>query len=371
MAKVSIRNLGKVYPNAKNAPPAVDGFSLDIDDGEFIVFVGPSGCGKSTTLRMIAGLENITSGELYIDGALMNNISPKDRNIAMVFQNYALYPNLNLFENMAFSLRIRKVLQYIIETTVTKTARKLEIDNLLDRLPRHISGGQRQRVALGRAIVREPKVFLMDEPLSNLDAKMRVQMRIEIIKLQRQLGVTAIYVTHDQIEALTMSDRIVVMDKGVVQQIGTPKEIYNNPVNIFVGGFIGSPPMNFMEGSITQRGEGLWFYNKQMSIKITSSQEAAVMDKNYKDTAIILGIRPEQLSIIPMDEDAPDSFVGKVDVVEMVGSDSFAYIDVNTWKPIVVRIPVELEYEPQTSVRVRVNMNRAIIFDKNTSQRVI
>ena len=249
MASISLHNICKVYPNGFEA---VKDFNLDVADKEFIIFVGPSGCGKSTTLRMIAGLEDITSGELLIDGKVMNSVEPKDRDIAMVFQNYALYPHMTVFDNMAFGLKIRKVDKAEIQKRVMEAAKILDLDKLLDRKPKALSGGQRQRVAMGRAIVRNPKVFLMDEPLSNLDAKLRVQMRIEISKLHDRLGATIIYVTHDQTEAMTLGTRIVVMKDGVVQQIDSPQTLYSHPKNLFVAGFIGSPQMNFLDAKITK-----------------------------------------------------------------------------------------------------------------------
>src|SRR5699024_8489734 len=247
MAELEMKNIQKVFDKDV---VAVDDFNLDIKDEEFIVFVGPSGCGKSTTLRMIAGLEEITNGELYIDGKKMNDVAPKDRDIAMVFQNYALYPHMTVYDNMAFGLKLRKFKKDIIEQKVNDAAKILGLEELLDRKPKALSGGQRQRVALGRAIVRNPKVFLMDEPLSNLDEKLRVQMRAEIQKLHNRLHTTTIYVTHDKTEAMTMATRLVVMESGIIQQVGTPKEIYDNPENVFVGGFIGSPAMNFLEGEV-------------------------------------------------------------------------------------------------------------------------
>lgn len=256
MARILFNSVVKRY--GKDKQVVVKDFNLSVEDKEFIVFVGPSGCGKSTTLRMIAGLEEITEGEIFINDQRVNDLPPKDRDIAMVFQNYALYPNMSNFENIAFGLRLRKLPKSDIETAVKRAARVLEIDNLLQRKPRQLSGGQRQRVALGRAIVREPQVFLMDEPLSNLDAKLRVQMRTEIIKLQKQLGITTIYVTHDQTEAMTMGDRIVVMNDGIIQQVDVPEVIYNSPANRFVASFVGSPPMNFIDGKLVGRDEKLF-----------------------------------------------------------------------------------------------------------------
>ncbi|MGO4274032.1 ABC transporter ATP-binding protein, partial [Paenibacillus sp. TAF58] len=266
MAGVRLNHIVKRYSGAEES--TVKDFHLEVEDKEFVVLVGASGCGKSTTLRMIAGLEEITEGELYIGDRLVNDVAPKDRDIAMVFQSYALYPHMTVYQNMAFGLKLRKFKKADIDARVREAAKILDIVHLLDRKPKALSGGQRQRVALGRAIVREPQVFLMDEPLSNLDAKLRVQMRAEITKLTKRLGVTTIYVTHDQIEAMTMGDRIVVMDKGIIQQAATPEEIYNFPVNIFVAGFIGSPSMNFMTGSLTQEGSGVFFKAGTVNVEV-------------------------------------------------------------------------------------------------------
>lgn len=288
MANLKLEHIDKIYPNGVQA---VFDFNLDINDKEFIVFVGPSGCGKSTTLRMIAGLEEISEGTLYIDGEVMNEVSPKDRNIAMVFQNYALYPHMTVFDNMAFGLKLQKVDKKEIKKKVDKAAEMLELTNLLDRKPAALSGGQRQRVALGRAIVRDADIFLMDEPLSNLDAKLRVQMRTEISKIHDQLNTTTIYVTHDQTEAMSMASRIVVMKDGYIQQVGTPEEIYDKPANIFVANFIGSPPMNFFNGRVK---DNLIIVGNE-NIPLTSEQITAL--KPYQDKEIIVGIRPESFKV--------------------------------------------------------------------------
>ena len=292
MANLSLKHIYKVY---QGDVTAVKDFNLEIEDKEFIVFVGPSGCGKSTTLRMIAGLEDISQGELYIGDKLVNNVEPKERDIAMVFQNYALYPHMSVYDNMAFALKLRKVPKAEIEEKVHEAARILDIEHLLKRKPKALSGGQRQRVALGRAIVRKPKVFLMDEPLSNLDAKLRVQMRTEIIKLYRKLETTFIYVTHDQVEAMTMGTRIVVMKDGVIQQVDTPQNIYNNPANLFVAGFIGSPQMNFLNGTIENDGDGLVaVFNGNREIP---AEKAKVLKADgYVGKEVIFGIRPEHIS---------------------------------------------------------------------------
>lgn len=288
MANLKLEHIDKIYPNGVQA---VFDFNLEIEDKEFIVFVGPSGCGKSTTLRMIAGLEEISEGNLYIDGELMNEVSPKNRNIAMVFQNYALYPHMTVFDNMAFGLKLQKVDKNEIKKKVERAAEMLELTNLLDRKPAALSGGQRQRVALGRAIVREADIFLMDEPLSNLDAKLRVQMRTEISKIHDQLDTTTIYVTHDQTEAMSMASRIVVMKDGYMQQVGTPEEIYDTPANIFVANFIGSPPMNFFNGKVIN--SKIQVGNDD--IPVTDEQKEAL--KAYEGKEIIVGIRPESFSV--------------------------------------------------------------------------
>lgn len=316
---VSLRHIDKIY---ENNVQAVFDFNLEIKKHEFIVFVGPSGCGKSTTLRMIAGLEDITKGELYIDNELCNDKTPKDRDIAMVFQSYALYPHMSVYDNMAFGLKIRRMPKYEIDKRVHQAARILQIEEYLDRKPKALSGGQRQRVALGRAIVRNAKVFLMDEPLSNLDAKLRVQMRSELVKLHNELGATTIYVTHDQTEAMTMASRIVVMKLGRIQQIGTPIEIYNHPANLFVAGFIGSPAMNFLRVK----------FNPKTGVATTSDgHKIHVPEENYKGkdipSDVILGIRPEDLIPIDNDKDGDNIFKIKVNVAELLGNEYYIHAD--------------------------------------------
>ena len=290
MATVKLYDVNKVYDGGVHA---VHDFNIEIKDNEFIVFVGPSGCGKSTTLRMIAGLEEISYGDLFIDDVCVNNVPPKDRGIAMVFQSYALYPQMTVFDNMAYSLKLKKVPKAEIKQKVYQAAEILGLIDLLDRKPKALSGGQRQRVALGRAIVRKPKVFLMDEPLSNLDAKLRVAMRAEIVRIHKEVGATTVYVTHDQVEAMTMADRIVVMKDGFVQQIGTPTEIYENPSNMFVAGFIGAPAMNFMHGMINQEGTCFISNDGHTSIPLTEEQQQLLI--NYHGKKIVYGIRPEHL----------------------------------------------------------------------------
>ena len=292
MASLSLKGIYKRYPNGFEA---VKNFNLEIADQEFIIFVGPSGCGKSTTLRMIAGLEEISEGTLKIGDKVMNDVEPKDRDIAMVFQNYALYPHMTVYDNMAFGLKLRKVPKDQIDKMVKEAAKILDLDKLLDRKPKALSGGQRQRVAMGRAIVRDPKVFLMDEPLSNLDAKLRVQMRIEISKLHQRLGATIIYVTHDQTEAMTLGTRIVVMKDGVVQQVDSPQNLYNNPGNLFVAGFIGSPQMNFMDAVVEAAGKNVTLKVGQHSIKLPEAKSKALIDGGYVGKTVVMGIRPEDV----------------------------------------------------------------------------
>jgi len=372
MPQVSLRSIYKIYPNAKDSAPAVSDFNLEINDGEFVVLVGPSGCGKSTTLRMIAGLESITKGEIYIDNKLINNLPPKDRDIAMVFQNYALYPNLSNFENMAFGLRLRKVEKYKINELVKIKARELEIENLLDRQPKDVSGGQRQRVALGRAIVRQPKVFLMDEPLSNLDARMRVQTRVEIMKLHNDLEATTVYVTHDQIEAMTMGHRIVVMHGGVVQQVATPEDIYNKPANKFIGSFIGSPPMNFIFGRLLSEDDGrIYFSNSSMYLPFPKERITKSIDK-YIGTDVIGGIRPEYISLRQGDERNENEFYAKVDVTELVGADRYVYLDINqsSRESLIARVPAKDKFSRGFQVIAQADMDNFHIFDRNTEQRI-
>ena len=327
MATVKFTNVQKIYE--KGQTPAVSDFNLEIADKEFIVFVGPSGCGKSTTLRMLAGLEDISGGTIEIDGQVVNDLQPRDRNIAMVFQNYALYPHLTVFENMAFSLRLKKMDQDEVYRRVTEAAEILGITQYLTRKPRALSGGQRQRVAIGRAIVREPKVLLMDEPLSNLDAKLRNQMRAEIIKLRERINTTFIYVTHDQTEAMTLGDRIVIMKDGFIQQIGTPQEVFNHPYNLFVAGFIGSPQMNMFDAKlIKQNGKYAVDLNGYV-VELSEEKQAALAANNVEEQEIHLGVRPEHISLVEEGVDA------KIDVHELMGSS--VHLHVNTMgKDIIV-----------------------------------
>ncbi len=330
---MTLKNIKKVYD--KNVT-AVDDFSLEIADKEFVVLVGPSGCGKSTTLRMVAGLEEISSGELLIDDKTVNAVPPKDRDIAMVFQNYALYPHMTVYENMAFALKLRHADKKEIDDKVKKAAEILSITELLKRKPKALSGGQRQRVAIGRAIVREPKVFLMDEPLSNLDAKLRNQMRAEIIKLRQSVNTTFIYVTHDQTEAMTLGDRIVIMKDGFVQQIGTPQEVFNRPANLFVAGFIGSPQMNFFDAGLEKHSNGYSVTLHGVRIPLTAEMSVRLAERHILEQDVIMGIRPEHMSIATHDEAGAVHAV--VDVSEMMGSEMHIHLNVEG-KDVVVRVP--------------------------------
>ncbi|GAB3060657.1 ABC transporter ATP-binding protein [Virgibacillus ainsalahensis] len=364
MAELRLENIEKTYDKKVTA---VEDFNLHITDKEFIVFVGPSGCGKSTTLRMIAGLEEITDGEFYIDDRKMNDVAPKDRDIAMVFQNYALYPHMNVYDNMAFGLKLRKFKKDEIETRVQNAAKILGLEAYLDRKPKALSGGQRQRVALGRAIVRDAKVFLMDEPLSNLDAKLRVQMRAEIQKLHKRLQTTTIYVTHDQTEAMTMATRLVVMKDGIIQQVGAPKEVYDNPENVFVGGFIGSPSMNFINGKLT---EG-FFEMEGTKIKIPEGKMKTLRTQGYVDKDIILGIRPEDLHDEPAFINAtPDTKItATIDVAELMGAETFLYSKINE-QDFVARVDSRSNINAGQNVELAIDMNNAHFFDHETELRI-
>ena len=365
MAEVNLKHIEKVYPHAggkRHAPKkhdggkkgpnlkvtdegviAVEDFNLDIADREFVVLVGPSGCGKSTTLRMVAGLEEITRGELYIDGKLMNDVAPKDRDIAMVFQNYALYPHMSVRDNMAFPLKLRKMSKEDRYAKVEQAAKILGITQYLDRKPKELSGGQRQRVAIGRAIVREPKVLLMDEPLSNLDAKLRNQMRAEIIKLRERINTTFMYVTHDQTEAMTLGDRIVVMKDGMVQQIGTPQEVYSHPANLFVAGFIGMPQMNFYDAELERDGSSYKVRIGDAVITPSEKKQAALAAKGVESQPITLGVRPEDISLL---EEGENVLTGTVDVTEMMGSSINLHVNVYGHDSIIVVQTTSLEGRP-------------------------
>ena len=363
MASVSLQHIYKVYAGGVTA---VSDFNLDIKDKEFIVLVGPSGCGKSTTLRMVAGLEEISDGELYIGDKLVNDVAPKDRDIAMVFQNYALYPHMTIYDNMAFGLKLRKTPKDEIKRRVEEAAKILGIDHLLNRKPKALSGGQRQRVALGRAIVREPKVFLFDEPLSNLDAKLRVQMRTEITKLHQRLQTTFIYVTHDQTEAMTLGDRIVIMKDGFIQQIGTPQEVFNHPYNLFVAGFIGSPAMNMFDANLVKK-DGKYFVNLNgYEVELSAEKQAALAANNVEEQAITLGVRPEHLGLVD------DGVEAKIDVHELMGSS--VHLHVNTMgKDIIVIVSTMNMTDAEVSalsagvaVKIGFSGNVCHLFNKET-----
>ena len=370
MASLSLRHIYKIYPGNVTA---VKDVNIEIKDKEFIVLVGTSGCGKSTTLRMIAGLEEISKGELYIGDRLVNDIAPKDRDIAMVFQNYALYPHMTVYENMAFGLKLRKVPKDEIDRKVKEAAKILDLSHLLDRKPKAMSGGQRQRVAMGRAIVRNPQVFLLDEPLSNLDAKLRAQMRTEISKIHKKLGTTFIYVTHDQTEAMTLGDRIVVMKDGIIQQIDTPQNLYERPGNKFVAGFLGSPQMNFIDGVLKKKNNG---YCVQFAKKYELAVPAAKEDKklaNYVDKEVILGIRPEAIHDDEMFLSSATTGVIEcdVDITEMMGAENFLYLDCQG-TPLTARVdPRSTAKQGDKNLRVALDPNRMHLFDKETEETII
>lgn len=369
MAKVTLKNITKVYPGNVTA---VKDVNLEIADKEFVVLVGPSGCGKSTTLRMIAGLEEITEGELYIGDKLCNDIAPKDRDIAMVFQNYALYPHMTVYDNMAFGLKLRKVPKDEIDKKVKEAARTLDIEHLLDRKPKALSGGQRQRVALGRAIVREPKVFLMDEPLSNLDAKLRVQMRTEISKLHKRLNTTFIYVTHDQTEAMTMGTRIVVMKDGIVQQVDTPQTIYEKPENMFVAGFIGSPQMNFTDAKIVKEGNNLFATFGKEKLPIPADKAKIIEDAGYEGKEVVFGIRPEHMNDDAkfMEEHKDSTISAKIEVMEHMGPETFLYF-VCEGTNMVARVEPTTTAQLEQTIKLALDMDKMHIFDKTTEAAVI
>ena len=362
MAEIKLDSIHKMYENAENY--SVTDFNLDIEDNEFIVFVGPSGCGKSTTLRMIAGLEEITEGELSIDGEVMNDVAPKDRDIAMVFQNYALYPHMTVFDNMAFGLKLRKMPKDEIKQRVEEAAELLGLSDLLDRKPAALSGGQRQRVALGRAVVRDPKVFLMDEPLSNLDAKLRVHMRTEIAKLHERLKTTMIYVTHDQTEAMTLADRIVIMEDGFIRQVGSPFEVYNSPNNAFVASFIGSPAMNLNE---VQYNNGRITDGNGLDLAVSEPARRALDDAGYNGKTVIFGIRPEDIQAEQIALDASPETVVSAEIIvsELTGADSILYISVGGTEMVSV-VDARDYHKPGETIDLAYNMNKAHFFDVET-----
>ncbi|MCF6411009.1 ABC transporter ATP-binding protein [Pseudalkalibacillus salsuginis] len=364
MAEIELKSIVKEYDNKVTA---VQDFNLNIKDKEFIVFVGPSGCGKSTTLRMIAGLEEISDGDLYIGEKRVNDVAPKDRDIAMVFQNYALYPHMNVYDNMAFGLKLRKFDKKEMDRRVKDAARILGLEQYLDRKPKALSGGQRQRVALGRAIVRDPQVFLMDEPLSNLDAKLRVQMRAEITKLHQRLQTTTIYVTHDQTEAMTMATRIVVMKDGVIQQVGTPKQVYDTPDNVFVGGFIGSPSMNFLHGKLQDDT----FMMDNIKINVPEGKMKLLREKGYAGKEVILGIRPEDIHDEPVFTEASigSKITAAIDVAELMGAETYLYSTV-AGQSFIARVDSRSDIKNGQKLELAFDMNKCHFFDPQTESRI-
>jgi multiple sugar transport system ATP-binding protein len=369
-ASVVMKDLVKTYVDERGRPTftAVKGINLNVEDGEFMVLVGPSGCGKSTTLRMIAGLERVTGGTISIGGQVVNNLEPKERGIAMVFQSYALYPHMTIFKNMAFGLELAKKTKAVISEMVGRTAKALQLDHMMERKPQALSGGQRQRVALGRAIVRNPKVFLFDEPLSNLDAKMRVQMRSEISRLHAQLGSTMIYVTHDQVEAMTMGDRICVMRDGLIMQVADPLTLYLRPENLFVAGFIGSPPMNLLKGKVQKRDGRLFFSENAEKNALTFPLEGRLkpLASRYVDKDIIFGIRPENISNEPK-EGSSTPVTLTVDIAEPMGSESIVYMKAGTGN-LIARIPGEHLFHLGEKVTVQLDLDKVTLFEPETEQ---
>ena len=384
MATLNLKSIKKIYPHSggekksrkkkdegekkvnlqvtEKGVVAVQEFNLDIADKEFIVLVGPSGCGKSTTLRMVAGLEEISEGELYIDGQLMNDVEPKNRDIAMVFQSYALYPHMTVYENMAFPLKLRKMPKDEIDKRVKEAAEILDITQYLDRKPKALSGGQRQRVAIGRAIVREPKVLLMDEPLSNLDAKLRNQMRAEIIKLRQKINTTFMYVTHDQTEAMTLGDRIVIMKDGFIQQIGTPQQVFDHPANLFVAGFIGTPPMTFFDAKLLKEDGKYSVSVGGITVALPESKQKALAAKNVGSQAITLGVRPSHITL----GEGENTISATVDVSEMMGSEVHLHVDAGG-RDVVVIVPTldlsSVNFAPGAEIRLHFNGNVCHLFD--------
>ena len=369
MASLSLRHIYKKYPGGVTA---VSDFNLEVKDKEFIVFVGPSGCGKSTTLRMIAGLEEITEGELFIGDQLANDVAPKDRQIAMVFQNYALYPHMSVYENMAFGLKLSKTPKEEIKRRVEEAARILDITHLLDRKPKALSGGQKQRVALGRAIVRNPKVFLLDEPLSNLDAKLRATMRTELTKLHNRVGTTFVYVTHDQVEAMTMATRIVVMKDGLIQQVDTPQNLYDKPCNMFVAGFIGTPQMNFINGALRKAGEDVFFDFDGVSIKLPAEKANAPEIADYIGQEVVVGLRPEAISDQESAVEAnPDtSLEVDVDVTELMGAEIYLYLNIGETN-MIARVSSRSQSRAGQKIKIAFDMSRFHIFDKDTERCIL
>ena len=370
MASLSLRHIYKKYPGGVTA---VSDFNLEVKDKEFLVLVGPSGCGKTTTLRMIAGLEEISEGELFIGDRLVNDVAPKDRKIAMVFQNYALYPHMSVFENMAFGLKLNKTPKEEIKRRVEEAARVLDITHLLDRKPKALSGGQKQRVALGRAIVRNPAVFLLDEPLSNLDAKLRAAMRTELTKLHHRVETTFVYVTHDQVEAMTMATRIVVMKDGLIQQVDTPQNLYDSPCNIFVAGFIGTPQMNFINGTLVKKGEDVYFNFDGVSVKFPKEKAENPALAEYIGKEVVVGLRPEAISDTEAAVAASDeaAFGVEVDVTELMGAEIYLYLKAGEETNLIARVSSRSTSRAGDKIKVAFDMTRLHVFDKDTERCVI
>ena len=369
MASLSLKHIYKKYTGGVTA---VSDFNLEVKDKEFLVLVGPSGCGKTTTLRMIAGLEEISEGELFIGDRLVNDVAPKDRKIAMVFQNYALYPHMSVYENMAFGLKLNKTPKEEIKRRVEEAARILDITHLLDRKPKALSGGQKQRVALGRAIVRNPMVFLLDEPLSNLDAKLRATMRTELTKLHNRVGTTFVYVTHDQVEAMTMATRIVVMKDGLIQQVDTPQNLYDSPVNIFVAGFIGTPQMNFINGSLEKKGDDIYFNFENNAIKLPAEKANNPALADYIGKEVIAGLRPECIHDEPMQlaalaDSSVDAFV---DVTELMGAEIYLYLNIGETN-LIARVSSRSQSRAGDNIKVAFDTSRLHIFDKDTERCIV
>ena len=370
MSEIILRDICKSYENGFQA---VKNFNLEIEKGELVVFVGPSGCGKSTTLRMIAGLEDISDGELWIGDKLVNYLEPKERDLAMVFQSYALYPQMNIYDNIAFSLQVRKVPKKEIDKKVHHVAELLGLENLLKQRPKNLSGGQRQRVAIGNAIIREPKVLLMDEPLSNLDAKLRTQMRVELAGIHKALGNTIIYVTHDQTEAMTLGTRIVVMKDGVVQQVDTPQNLFRYPANQFVAGFIGTPPMNFMEGVFEYKNQQLAVRtNDGIAIPLTEEKVKHALERaDVAGKAVVAGIRPEHLRLLKDGEEEASFVSGEVDVYEMLGSEAIVYVKQSgNENRIIAKVDADTQLKPGDKIRLAFDLEKVHVFDKLTGQTI-
>ena len=370
MASLSLRHIYKKYPGGVTA---VSDFNLEVKDKEFLVLVGPSGCGKTTTLRMIAGLEEISEGELFIGDRLVNDVAPKDRKIAMVFQNYALYPHMSVFENMAFGLKLNKTPKEEIKRRVEEAARVLDITHLLDRKPKALSGGQKQRVALGRAIVRNPAVFLLDEPLSNLDAKLRAAMRTELTKLHNRVETTFVYVTHDQVEAMTMATRIVVMKDGLIQQVDTPQKLYDEPVNIFVAGFIGTPQMNFLNGALEKRADGVYFVYEGNSLKLPEDKANNEALAEYIGKEVVAGVRPECIhdDEINIAKCEGATLNADVDVTELMGAEIYLYLNVGEEGKLTARVSSRSTTRAGDTIKIGFDMSRMHIFDKDTERCVL